>query len=89
VAGASVHLRSLRRDDVDSLELTDEDDDEMTDGQLAEYIAGTQGGALCTTCGSASRGTFSGSLEPFSIADPAGVVDASTLLGPRVGVYHF
>ena len=36
--------------DVDSLELTDEGDDEMTDGQLAEYIAGTQGGALCTTC---------------------------------------
>lgn len=37
---------------VGTLELTDEDgDDDTTDGQLAEYIAGTQGGALCTWCG--------------------------------------
>ena len=39
--------------DVDSLEFVDwdNDDDDMTDGQMAEYLAGTQGSAACTTCG--------------------------------------
>ena len=36
--------------DVGSLESIDWDTDEMTEGQLAEYLAGTQGSAVCQTC---------------------------------------
>ncbi len=37
--------------DVGSLEFIDWDgDDDMTDGQFAEYLAGTQGSAVCRTC---------------------------------------
>ena len=37
--------------DVGSLEFIEWDTEEMTEGQLAEYLAGTQGSAICQTCG--------------------------------------
>lgn len=37
--------------DVGSLEFIEWDTEEMTDGQFAEYIAGTQGSAICQSCG--------------------------------------
>ena len=37
--------------DVGSLEFIDwDDEDDLTDGQMAEYMAGTQGSAVCSTC---------------------------------------
>jgi hypothetical protein len=36
--------------DVGSLEFRESDIGEMTEGQLAEYLAGTQGIAICHSC---------------------------------------
>ena len=36
---------------VDSLELVEEDTESMTEGQFAEYMAGTFGVSICAVCG--------------------------------------
>lgn len=54
IGGPGHHMPSLCPicHDVGSLEFVESDTDCMTDGQLAEYMAGTQGFAGCATCSS-------------------------------------
>lgn len=54
LGGPGHHMPSLCPicHDVGCLEFVESDTDEMTDGQFAEYMAGTQGFAVCSTCNS-------------------------------------
>jgi hypothetical protein len=54
IGGPGHHMPSLCPicHDVGSIEFVESETEEMTDGQFAEYIAGTQGFAVCASCNS-------------------------------------